>query len=111
MPLADKVLGGALVVTGTWAAWKHLTKLLIDNVKRELPKGARANEWQFLAASAALAINGVVWWINWVNKGPTRWLFTVAGIAILIWMLISDLASWRRNRAKREPDGPSTSAP
>jgi hypothetical protein len=25
MPLVDKVLGGAIVVTGTRAAWKHLT--------------------------------------------------------------------------------------
>src|SRR5262245_19927194 len=26
----DKVVGGAIVALGTWAAWKHLTRVLID---------------------------------------------------------------------------------
>ena len=107
----DKVVGGAIVALGTWAAWKHLTRVLIDNAKREMSRRDRASEWQLFAGAVAFAVSGVAWWINWINKGSIRWLFGAAGILILIWMLVSDLASWWSNRAKREPDDPSATEP
>ena len=49
MSLANDVAGGAVVVTGVWAAWQHLTQLVIDNAKPEMTRSERADHWQLLA--------------------------------------------------------------
>lgn len=110
MSLVNEVVGGAVVVTGAWAAWQQLTKLVIDNAKPELTGSERANHWQLLAASVLLIGQGILLWTPWINNNSVDWTARVVSGVLLTWMLVSDLGSWRRSRAQRKPDEPPAAA-
>jgi thiol:disulfide interchange protein len=110
MSLVNDVVGGALVVTGAWAAWQHLTKLVIDNAKPEMTRSERGNHWQLLVASVLLAFQGILFWTPWINSNSVDWTVRVVAVVLLIWMLVSDLSSWLRSRAQRKSDDPPATA-
>jgi len=110
MSLVNEVVGGAVVVTGCWTAWQHLTKLVIDNAKPEMTRSERANHWQLLGASVLLAFQGILLWTHWINNNSIDWTVRLVGGGLLIWMLVSELGSWRRSRAQRKPGEPPATA-
>ena len=61
MSLVNDVVACAVVLTGGWAAWQHMTKLVIDNAKPEMTRSERSNHWQLLAVSVLLAFQGILW--------------------------------------------------
>jgi hypothetical protein len=110
MSLVNDVVGGAVVITGAWAAWQHMTKLVIDNAKPEMTRSERSNHWQLLAASVLLAFQGILLGTPWININSVDWTVRVVTGVLLIWMLVSDLGSWRRFRPQRKPNDPPAAA-
>jgi threonine/homoserine/homoserine lactone efflux protein len=110
MSLVNEVVGGAVVVTGVWAAWQHLTNLVIDNAKPEMTRSERASHWHLLAASVLLVFQGILLWTSWINFNSVDWTVRVVTGALLIWMAVSDLGSWRRSRAQPKTDEPPAAA-
>jgi hypothetical protein len=60
--------------------------------------GARAGKWQLLGSAVALLILGVLFITNALQNDVARWLLGILGAALLIWMVSTELGSWRRGR-------------
>jgi hypothetical protein len=69
--------------------------------------------FQPLAASRCICpacISGNSLGTPWINNNSVDWTVRVVTGALLIWMLVSDLGSWRRFRPQRKPNDPPAAA-
>jgi len=65
--------------------------------------GARAGKWKLLGCALVCLALGVLFITNSLQNNVARWLLAILGAAFLIWIVSSDLGSWRRSRQHRSP--------
>jgi len=104
VPVYQAILGLAYVAVGTWAGSRSVRAPTVGRFKPEMTMtGARAGKWQLLGSALACLALGVLFISNSLQDVVARWLLGILGAGLLIWIVSSDLASWRRSRQQRRP--------
>ena len=106
MSVYQVVLGSAWIVLGTLTGARLVIALTLGRAGPDMARpGARTSKWRLLAGSVNSCLIGVVLVAGLLHGGTTRWLLGIAGTALLVWYVSSDLGSWHRARRQRA-DGP-----
>ena len=106
MSVYQVVLGSAWIVLGTLTGARLVIALTLGSARPEMSRpGARTSKWRLLGGSVNSCLIGIFFVAGLLHGSTTRWLLGIAGTALLVWYVSSDLGSWRRARRGRA-DGP-----
>jgi hypothetical protein len=112
MSLFSVIVGLAAIVLGAWASSRSLALLTIGRAKPEMTRpGARTSKWRLLGISLVQIVLGVRILTNWLEDAAASRLLGIAAAMALIWLISSDLGSWRRSRQRRTGAGPTAEPP
>jgi hypothetical protein len=96
--VTDAPAGWIILGTATISAGKFIGALVAS---RRAPSPERAQKWQWLAL-AALQVSLAVRFITEPSPHDTvPWWIVAGGVALLTWMLITDVGPWLRSRLTR----------
>lgn len=103
MRVYQLILGLAYIALGMWAGGRSVRALTVGRTKPEMTMtGARAGKWQLLGSSLVCLTLGMLFITNSLQSDAAPWLLGILGAPLLIWMISSDLGSWRGSRQRRK---------
>lgn len=98
----EQAAGWFAAAGGVWTALRHVTTLRAIRARPDTAEpGDVRSGWKGFATGLLLILTGVLLATGWMARGAARWLLCIILAAILVWFVSSDLASWRRSRARR----------
>jgi hypothetical protein len=101
MSMSDALGGWLFIAAATvWAGKGIATLIASRRGPAKEGRGERAQKWQSLALAGLLVILGIRSLSYSAAQNGTPWWLYAGTVALLIWMLITDVVPWLRSRLK-----------